>query len=128
MYVNYQQDNWSTLLPLAEFAYNNSTHSATNSSPFFTLYGRHPEFKECHANFESNALNYLENLQQVQSQLRTNLEKANECYKKQADKTRMKAPSFKVGDKVWLDSSNIRTSRPTKKLSERHLGPFEIIE
>jgi transposase InsO family protein len=29
IFVNDQQDNWASLLPLAEFAYNNSKHSAT---------------------------------------------------------------------------------------------------
>jgi len=36
VYVNYQQDDWVNLLPLAEFAYNNTSHSATmvtHSSP-----------------------------------------------------------------------------------------------
>jgi len=34
VYVNYQQDDWVHLLPLAEFAYNTS-HSATMVTPFF---------------------------------------------------------------------------------------------
>ncbi|MBW0509340.1 hypothetical protein O181_049055 [Austropuccinia psidii MF-1] len=29
---------------------------------------------------------------------------------------------------VWLASKNIKTTRPTKKLSERWLGPFEVIK
>src|SRR5882724_9197638 len=29
VYINYQQDNWVNLLPLAEFAYNNTSHSVT---------------------------------------------------------------------------------------------------
>ena len=36
IYVHDQQDNWSSLLPLAEFAYNNTTCTATSVSPFFT--------------------------------------------------------------------------------------------
>src|SRR5271156_4740707 len=28
-FTNYEQDNWLDLLPLAEFSYNNSIHSAT---------------------------------------------------------------------------------------------------
>ncbi|MBW0518073.1 hypothetical protein O181_057788, partial [Austropuccinia psidii MF-1] len=40
MYFSYHQDNWNTLIPLAEFAYNNSDHSSTKQSPFFTVYGR----------------------------------------------------------------------------------------
>ena len=42
MYTNYQQDNWSDLLPIAEFAYNNSVHSATQLTPFFANYGYNP--------------------------------------------------------------------------------------
>lgn len=41
-YTNYQQSNWSDLLPLAEFAYNNSVHSSTGITPFFANKGYHP--------------------------------------------------------------------------------------
>jgi hypothetical protein len=34
IYCNYQQDNWSELLPLAEFAYNNTPSATTGVSPF----------------------------------------------------------------------------------------------
>src|SRR5258708_10764231 len=33
-YMNYQQDNWAPLLPLAEFAYNNATSTTTGISLF----------------------------------------------------------------------------------------------
>ena len=42
MYVDYQQTDWASLLPLAEFSYNNSKHSATTQTPFFANYGYHP--------------------------------------------------------------------------------------
>ena len=42
MYCNYQQDNWSELLPLAEFAYNNAPSATTGISPFFANKGSHP--------------------------------------------------------------------------------------
>ena len=46
LYINYQQDNWVSHLPLAEFAYNNTTlHSATQVTPFFVNKGYHPRFK-----------------------------------------------------------------------------------
>src|SRR5258705_6825922 len=41
-YTNYQQDDWSSLLPLAEFAYNNATNEMTGVSPFFANKGNHP--------------------------------------------------------------------------------------
>jgi hypothetical protein len=39
VYINYQQDNWVNLLPLAEFAYNNTAHLATQVTPFFANKG-----------------------------------------------------------------------------------------
>jgi len=35
IYCNYQQDNWSELLPLAEFTYNNALSTTTSVFPFF---------------------------------------------------------------------------------------------
>ena len=42
VYCNYQQDNWSKLLPLMEFAYNNDLSATTSVSPFFVNKGYHP--------------------------------------------------------------------------------------
>jgi len=42
VYCNYQQDNWSELLPLTEFAYNNALSATTSVSPFFANKGYHP--------------------------------------------------------------------------------------
>ena len=42
IYCNYQQDNWSKLLPLAEFSYNNALNATTGVSHFFANKGYHP--------------------------------------------------------------------------------------
>ena len=42
VYCNYQQDNWAELLPLAEFAFNNTPSVTTGVSPFFANKGYHP--------------------------------------------------------------------------------------
>ena len=42
VYCNYQQDNWDSLLPFAEFAYNNAPSATTGISPFFANKGYHP--------------------------------------------------------------------------------------
>jgi len=41
VYCNYQQNNWSELLPLAEFAYNNALSATTGVSLFFANKGYH---------------------------------------------------------------------------------------
>jgi len=42
VFSNYEQDNWGQLLPLAEFAYNNSVHHSTRMRPFWADHHYHP--------------------------------------------------------------------------------------
>ena len=42
IFCNYQQDNWSELLPLAKFTYNNAPSTTMGMSPFYTNKGYHP--------------------------------------------------------------------------------------
>ena len=37
-YCNYEQDNWSEMLAMAEYAYNNSKHATTKITPFYANY------------------------------------------------------------------------------------------
>ena len=36
--------------------------------------------------------------------------------------------AYKVGDKVWLEGKNLRTTHPTHKLREKRFGPFPVQE
>jgi len=42
LFVRERQDDWYTLLPLAEFSYNNHIHSSTQQTPFLLDTGQHP--------------------------------------------------------------------------------------
>lgn len=44
-YYNYQQNDWTRKLSLAEFTYNSSRHSTTGLTPFFALMGYHPRME-----------------------------------------------------------------------------------
>jgi len=52
--------------------------------------------------------------------------KAQEDMMRYYNRRRSPAPVFKPGDQVYLDASDIRTTRPSPKLSHCRLGPFEI--
>jgi len=39
MFINHRQEQWPEWLGMAEFAYNNKTHSSTKTSPFKANYG-----------------------------------------------------------------------------------------
>jgi len=129
VYCNYQQDNWSELLPLTEFAYNNALSATTSVSPFFANKGYHPNITvhpECNI-ASSRAHDFAIDLNELQSTLKTEISVAQQRYQKSADAQCSPAPDFKVGDKVFVKTQFFRTTQPLKKLSEKYLGPYEII-
>ncbi|MBW0496871.1 hypothetical protein O181_036586 [Austropuccinia psidii MF-1] len=103
-------------------------HSSTNESPFFIIYGRTPSFDSIHISQDSPAGKLSTKLQSVQKVVKEELESEIRIFKKYTDINGTIPPDFQPGDKVWLASKNIKTTRPTKKLSERWLGPFEVIK
>jgi len=129
IFSTYQQDNWSDLLPLAEFAYNNATHSGTQMSPFFANYGFHPRMDPIpqYTDKVPTAENFAQYLQDISQQLQQNLKEAQEISKYHADKKRSKPPEINVNDFVWLSLKNIKTKRPSKKLDSLHAGPFKVL-
>ena len=126
--INYQQDDWTEYLPFAEFAYNNTLHASTQQTPFFANYGYHPKLDLLNpvANNNPAAEGFAKQLSELQATMRLQLQTAQESYKASADKFRNEAPTFKIGDKVWLLRWNIKTKRPCYKLDYRRLGPFVI--
>ena len=62
------------------------------------------------------------------SEARSTLVKAKEEYKRYYDRQRTPAPDIKVGDRAWLDASDIQTTRPSPGLSHRRLGPFKVVK
>jgi hypothetical protein len=49
-------------------------------------------------------------------------------HKKYAHRKRKPAYRFYISQKVWLNSKNIQTARPQKKLDWKNLGPWPIIK
>ena len=46
----------------------------------------------------------------------------------QTNRSRSDAPSYAIGDRVWLSTDNLRLPRASRKLSERWLGPYTIMK
>jgi hypothetical protein len=130
-YVNYQQSDWDKYLPIAQFAYNNSNHSSTKVSPFYALYGFHPRLSVAlprSNRTDTPADTRIQHIKDLHEELKFNIGLAQENHKRFYDKKVQPGPQFKVGDKVWLSTRNIKTQRPTGKLDHKRLGPFQIIE
>src|SRR3979490_3161609 len=88
IYCNYQQDNWSSLLPLAEFSYNNTPSATTGVSPFFANKGYnlaitiHPEYDLV----SSRAHKYVTDLNKLHEELRKAILTSQEQYQCSTDK------------------------------------------
>ena len=128
-YCNYQQDNWSKLLPLAEFAYNNAPSATTGVSPFFTNKGYHPNisvYPECDMT-SARAREYAVDLDSLHQYLCEEITNTQLRYQGPANTKRSLAPDFKVGDQVYMKAKYFWSTRPSKKLSEKNLRLYPII-
>ena len=131
LYCRYQQDDWEQLLPLAQFTYNNIELSATKMSPFFAIYGRHPRFFEVPKPTNNSSINgtadlISQRMLQLNEVLRVDMQDAQNKMAQAYNRNVKQAPEFKEGELVMLDARNITTSRPSKKLDRKYLGPYHV--
>jgi hypothetical protein len=129
-YVNHAQDNWVSLLPMAQVALNNAYTESTGTSPFFANFGKDPNlFMKPYDNPELEAAmvaaNQLKDIHEACGDQIKNAQKKTAAYLQDKRKT---APQLKRGDKVYLLTKNLKTRRPTKKLDQVKVGPFLIEE
>jgi hypothetical protein len=128
LFTSWRQDDWVKFLPTAEFALNSRVHSATGKSPFMLLYGYTPELHvplRPQGNLPA-AEDRLRALKEVQEDARSALQLSKDSMKVFYDRHVKEAPRLKKGDKVWLDAQNVRLKQPSRKLSHKRLGPYEI--
>ena len=128
-YVSYSQDDWANLLPMAQFAINNTPTEATGESPFFAYIHDHPKFLPLslpQSQLVPAAEEKAKFVLQSQEAIIKNLEESRTRMKESADRKRREAPSFSEGDEVWLDARNIKTTRPSKKLDYTKLGTYKV--
>jgi len=116
-----RQDNWSVLLPIAEFAHNSWKHEHTKHTPHELLIGMNPTVDITMPDDSVPAAQErLKQLQQARSDAQNALQKRI--------KPLQITKSFVPGDKVWLDARNLKVRAPSRKLSPRRYGPYKVKE
>ena len=127
--INYQQDDWTDLLFLVEFAYNNTLHSSTKQTPFFSNYGHHPQADSFQVKDVGGSLvkDLAIHLVAIHDAFAFQFYEVQDRYKDYADCNWKLYPNFHSGDHVWHLRWNTQTKRPSRKLDYQQLGPFKII-
>ena len=69
---------------------------------------------------------FMERMRMAIEEAKSVIRKAQEDMKRYYDRCRTPAPVFNPGDKVFLNASDIQTTRPLQKLSHQQLGPFVV--
>jgi len=131
-YINYLQDDWTSYLFLAEFAGNNQVSDSTTLSPFFANAGYHSrcDFElDIHVDDpeEYQAQSAAERLHRVHKVARSEMRYAQSRQQDNADSQRTPAPAFQPDDRVWVNGRHRRTERPSRKLENKHHGPYQVL-
>jgi hypothetical protein len=132
-YLNHKMNNWSDLLPLLEFAYNDSVSQSTSFTPFYLNYGFHPTSLSFVGPLPESAVptssEFVDHLRSVVSAAKDSLELAQERAIRQANRHR-KDVSFEDGDLVLVSSIHVLPdtlkSRPSAKFQPKFFGPFRV--
>ena len=122
-------DDWAEWLHLAEFVYNNTIHESTKQTPFFTNYGFHPPIDEVFL-FQGSDSNfrYIKDVSKNFLLVKDVLLRAQDLYKRAADKKRIVAPILKEGQKVWIHAPPVFVTNENAKLAPRKYGPYKVLE
>ena len=115
IFINYHQQNWASLLPLAQYTLNMWPNATTKKAPFKLIMGYIPRVHQSACPFKSPTLEVrLQQMKQAQLD-------AKEALQKAAD---LEVPThfepYQLGDKVWLEGHNLTTTHPMAKLAPRH--------
>jgi len=130
-FIEHRQKDWLEWMAAAEFTINNKVHMATKVSPFMANYGREMRMGgdiRRKGKVES-ATEFVERMKKMHEEAEAALKKTQEEMKRYVDRNRKETEKWEKGDKVLLSTKDlVFKERPTKKLMERYVGPYEIVE
>jgi Chromo (CHRromatin Organisation MOdifier) domain len=131
IYTNYQQTDWMTWLPLAQFVHNSWTSSTTRKTPFDLLMGYTPRLHvSTSPSHIPNVASRCDQLLMARTTALMAIKNVQQMLLKHAlrKKGQRHFRPFIVGQKVWLEGTNLKTSHPTKKFAPKRYGPFPITD
>jgi transposase InsO family protein len=128
IYSDTKQDNWVSLLPMAQMAYNDKRSEATGQTPYFANHGRNPNLfqRTLPSPRAEAAIKSAEEMKTIHKDMSERTLHAQNQSISYVNKKRKTAPQLKEGDKVYLHTKNLRSKRPSKGLDHVKVGPFLV--
>jgi hypothetical protein len=123
LYCDTQQQEWSKLLPLAQYVRNSWPNATTKQVPFNTILGYTPTAHQ------PTRMTDLPTLQKRLNNIKESRSAAQEAMIQSQERTQQGPTHFKEyqeGDQVWLEGTNLKRIEGTLKLSPRWYRPFRV--
>ena len=133
-YVGEHQDDWDHYAPMLTYAYNNSVHRATGTTPFQLVLSNPPPSLIVHRSVtEANIgktrrgrTEIVERLETAVCNARKRLTKAQERYKRDFDRNVRRANRYiKPGQYIYLDPQD--GQKTAGKLGHVAVGPYRVL-
>lgn len=130
-YLSHSQKDWTHLIPVLEFAYNNSVNASTGLTPFELDLGYHPVTPHTvDSDLDVAATeSFIEQQQALLNSAFERLQKSQANQAEQYNKTR-NSKEFAENDLVLLSTKHTHPpflqSTGSKKLRSKYIGPFRI--
>ena len=125
LYCSNHPQNWSYHIGNMEFSHNSAPHSVTKKSPFELLLGYQPQAIP-HTPLVTSHPTLQQRLDQM-TELRKEAIAAHDLARlHMMQRSTSKFKPFEIGQKVWLEATNLRIPNRQPKLSPKREGPFSI--
>ena len=124
LYCGNNQKDWANWLPIAQYTRNSWPHSTTKKTPYDLLIGYTPQAHQ------PSRTPHLPDIETRLSRITEARSAAQEAMRKVQNllvRGRDKFKPYLVGNKVWLEGTNLKLPYDTPKLSPRRYGPFEVV-
>ena len=125
-FVNHTHTNWDSLLPLAEFAYNDTISTSTKLTPFQVDNGQDPirPTMASTGSLSPSVKDYINNINIYSKIARDEIQKSQQYQSEYYNKNKRNI-NIKVGDLVLVHKSALTFNVP--KLAPIYFGPYKVL-